>query len=283
MTSFLVGIGSQRAGSTLLHKVLDECSPVFMHPVKELHYYDTLFQVRSPDVLVDFSNRQLNREIDRLISAKSFGYIDKKYQCFIRANKILANNPVEDIDYIDLFRPCISGSNFLGEITPEYMILPEEGVAQMAKDLGRDTHIILISRDPVERFLSAFKLLKNYDNPNYDQKNFERDLELTLDQMPEWIEQQSELNDYESALNRFGRYFDNILFLSFEKMIEDPDQFRCNIEDFLNIDIDDVKFKDIMSTKVNSIGNTASVNSSVKTKLARKFKDNKQFLLETFK
>ena len=40
--------------------------------------------------LVDFSNRQLNREIDRLISAKSFGYIDKKYQCFIRANKILA-------------------------------------------------------------------------------------------------------------------------------------------------------------------------------------------------
>lgn len=34
---FVIGIGSQRAGSTLLHKILDECTNIFIHPVKELH------------------------------------------------------------------------------------------------------------------------------------------------------------------------------------------------------------------------------------------------------
>ena len=49
MNRFVLGIGSQRAGSTLLHHCLDVASDVFMHPLKELHYFDTLHGVRVPD------------------------------------------------------------------------------------------------------------------------------------------------------------------------------------------------------------------------------------------
>ncbi len=48
---FVIGIGSQRAGTTLLHTILSECTPVFMHPLKELHYFDTLFDTRDIQLL----------------------------------------------------------------------------------------------------------------------------------------------------------------------------------------------------------------------------------------
>lgn len=271
MTQFVIGIGSQRAGSTLLHKIIDECTDIFMHPVKELHYYDTLFGVRKPEVLTEFSLRQLNREIDRLVDAKAYGYIDKRYKCFIRANRILANSPVDKIDYIDLFRPCIMGNKMLGEITPEYMVLPDEGVKKMANDLGSDTKIILISRDPVDRFVSAFKLLKVYNNPNYDMDNFGADIEAVIEQMPSWIQQQDQLNDYKSALERYEKYFDNILFLSYEDIITKPGVIKGKLECFLHTSINKEKLKGILGKKVNAIGETGDVPDTVISMLERRY------------
>ena len=56
--NFVIGIGSQRAGSTLLHKILDSCTDIFMHPIKELHYYDTLFDVRKDEFLKKFISNE---------------------------------------------------------------------------------------------------------------------------------------------------------------------------------------------------------------------------------
>jgi len=271
MTQFVIGIGSQRAGSTLLHKILDECTPIFMHPVKELHYYDTLYGVRDAAVLKDYSKRQLDRELDRLIEAKKFGYINKRYKCYIRTNKILSKLPVEQVEYIDLYRPCVIDHTHLGEITPEYMILPEEGIAQMAKDLGVEAKIILITRDPVERFISAFKLLKNYNNPNYDSTNFEKDLEHALVTMPTWIEQQKQLSDYKTAYNKYKKYFSNVLLLSFEDMIKDPIKLREHLENFLGLELDKQKYEQVFQHKVNAIGETAGISSVIKNKINRLF------------
>lgn len=268
MKKFVIGIGSQRAGSTLLHKILDECSDIFMHPVKELHYYDTLYNVRAPSVLKDYSKRQIEHVLERLVEAKAYGYINKSYKCFVRTNKILAKSTVEKVDYLDLYRPCVMDSETLGEITPEYMILPEEGVAKMAQDLGRDTKIILISRDPVERFISAFKLLKNYSNPNYDSSNFARDLEETLKTMPTWIEQQKQLSDYETALAKYKRHFDQVLFLSFEEMIADTKGLKKQLEAFLDLSLDSEKYKQVFSKKVNAIGETSKIQEPLLKKLS---------------
>ena len=66
---FIIGIGSQRAASTLLHTLLSDSSDAFMHPVKELHYFDTLFGVRPQEALTEFSTRQLMREVDHIVAA----------------------------------------------------------------------------------------------------------------------------------------------------------------------------------------------------------------------
>lgn len=264
---FIIGIGSQRAGSTLLHKILDECTPIFMHPVKELHYYDTLYNIRDVSVLKAYSMQQLDRELDRIINTKQHDYIDKRYKCYLRTNKILAKTPIQKVNYIDLFRPCLSSNKYLGEITPEYMILPEEGVAQMANDLGKDAKIILISRDPVDRFISAFKLLKNYNNPNYDSASFSYDLEHALETMPSWIEQQKQLNGYECALEKYKKYFENVLLLSFESMVADTEKLKTQLKEFLDIPLIEEKYQKVFNSKVNSIGETAMIEKNLIKKI----------------
>lgn len=264
MPKFVIGIGSQRAGSTLLHKVLDECTGIFMHPVKELHYYDTLYGVRHPDILKEYSQRQIDRELNRLISATNYGYMDKRYKCYIRTNKILANKKIEDVDYLDLYRPCIAENEMLGEITPEYMILPEDGVKKMAEDLGRDTKIILIKRDPVDRFISAYKLLKMYRGGKYDKEKVSEGILEVLETMPEWVAQQAKLNDYDSAIENYNRNFDDVLLLHYESIVGSPQGVASILEGFLDTPVDHASLSSLIKTRVNSIGDTGEVSDEVK-------------------
>ena len=80
MNKFVIGIGSQRAGSTLLYTILEQCTPIYMHPVKELHYFDTLFNVRNPSVLHKFSVHQLHRDIDKIVKSKDLAFVDARYK-----------------------------------------------------------------------------------------------------------------------------------------------------------------------------------------------------------
>jgi len=278
MPKFIIGIGSQRAGSTLLHKILDECTEVFMHPIKELHYYDTLFNVRNESVLKKFSQIQVDREINRLVEENDHKYIDKRYKCYLRANHLLANQDVNKIDYLDLYRPCVIDNEILGEITPEYMILPEEGIKAMRDTLGEDTKIILIARNPVDRFISAFKLLKMYLNDNYAIKNFEEDLHTTMQSMPSWVEQQDALNDYETAFSKYKKYFKDVLFIQYEQITTDKETFYHELQQFLNIQIDQDKFNSILDKKVNSIGETGSISEKTRQDLSDRYQSSTDFL-----
>ncbi len=263
---FVIGIGSQRAGSTLLHRVLDECTDIFMHPIKELHYFDTLFGVRHPDILKNFSNKQLDRELDKIIKSQDVSFVNsKKYKCFLRGNKILANNDVRDVDYIDLFRPCLMGNDTIGEITPEYMILPDEGVKLMADTVGRDTSIILITRNPIDRFVSAFKLLKSYgkEDIDIDMSHFEEELIEVFESMPDWVEQQKQLNDYKLAEEKYRKYFDKVLVISYQEMTETSEVAYHKLHDFLDTNIDFDSFNRVLGKKVNQIGETKKISDKV--------------------
>lgn len=258
---FVIGIGSQRAGSTLLHRILDECTDIFMHPVKELHYFDTLYKVRHQDVLTKFSKAQLDREFERLITSREHHYIsDKKYKCFLRTNKLLLENKVESINYKDLFRPCIMGNELVGEITPEYMILPEEGIEYMAEVIGNDALIILITRDPIERFISAFKLLKAYGKRNVDMSDFENEILSVFDSMPTWVAQQKQLSDYITAELKYRKYFENVLVISYEKLTNNIAEAHQILEYFLDNKLDLETFRKVLGKKVNQIGQTNNLS-----------------------
>ena len=262
MSKFIIGIGSQRAGSTLLSRILEQCTPIFTHPVKELHYYDTLYGVRNEAVLKDFSRKQLER-----LEQQGFEPSTKREECLLRTNKILYNRSIENVSYIDLFRPCIMDNEYLCEITPEYMILPEAGVIKMSEDIGSSSKIILMIREPVDRFISAVKLLKSYGINEYNPETFETDLIETLETMPAWIDQQLELSDYKRSINLYKKYFDQVLVLQYEKLLSDPMSIKQDLESFLDLSIDDEKYLEVTARKVNNLGKTAKLSEQTMERL----------------
>lgn len=258
---FVIGIGSQRAGSTLLHRILDECTDIFMHPVKELHYFDTLYNLRHQDVLTSYSRRQLEREIDNIISADDLNYVlSKRYKCFLRTNKILATRKVENVDYFDLYRPCLMESHTVGEITPEYMILPEEGIKKMRSIVGKDAVIILITRDPLDRFISSFKLLKTYGKNKVDMNSFEKEILDVFNSMPTWVEQQKQLNNYQKAYVSYSKYFDNVLKISYDDLVGNIELVHSKLEAILGLNVNIERCKEVVKKKINQIGKTATLS-----------------------
>lgn len=287
MYNFIIGIGSQRAGSTLLHHILDKCTPIFMHPVKELHYYDTLFNIRHENILKQYSKRQLDLELDRLVTVETHEYIDKKYKCYIHTNKLLSTKSVSQLNYIDLYRPCIMGHDFLGEITPEYMVLPEEGVKRLSQDTGKSTKIILLARNPVKRFISAVKLLNTYNRDNVFSKirhslGLEKEVLKALETMPAWIKHQTELNNYESSLAVYRKYFSAVLFISYDDLITHPEKIHGKLEDFLSIPLDKKQYKLMLQNKINSTGITGGISKRTKAKLTKLFKFSQDYLDRMF-
>ena len=279
MNNFVIGIGSQRAGSTLLHKVLSESTSIFMHPIKELHYFDTLYGVRKKEFLDIFIRDEFKDVVNFITSQKDNPVIGKRLKCHLRSASMLHFKDVSDIDYSDLFRPFLKTRRFVGEITPEYMVLPEEGVEYMANALGRGSKIILLSRDPVDRFLSAFKLLKHYRGKEYDPSKLSEDLRWAIDNMETWMIQQDDLNDYEKSLSIYKKHFDNVLFYSFEQMTSDSETFYNVLKDFLGVDINKESYLKCFGTKVNQIGGEAyQYDSSIVSELTDRYSRHRKFL-----
>lgn len=282
LNNFIIIIGSQRAGSTLLHNILDECTNIFMHPLKELHYYDTLFKVRHDSILKKFSKRQLDRELHHMVNSEDHSYINKRYRCYIRANLLLLNENIATLDYVDLYRPCLADNPILGETTPEYMILPKAGVKIMSRDVGRNAKIILVARNPVKRFMSSVKLLNAYNRDDYSPDDFEKKMLQLFETMPGWIKAQTKFNDYESALAVYRKFFSDVCFISYDELVTNPGKTHGKLEDFLSLKINREKYEAMLKNKINAMGITGVISDHTRGKLEKLFKFSKKYLDKTF-
>jgi hypothetical protein len=279
---FVIGIGSQRAGTTLLHEVIESCTSVYMHPLKELHYFDTLHGIRSPDAVQEFSRRQLQREIEKICAADEFGFINKRFKNYLRSNFLLYSRPIEEIDYLDLFRPCLHGNGSIGEITPEYMGLPEAGVEHMARVVGRDACIILVARNPVARVMSSFKLLNVYNNIKLSPAEAEEKLFNLIASESTWIHAQDRLNDYEIATQRFAAHFDRLLLLRYDDFIENPEHLRVQLEEYLGEPVAEAPFREVLVERKNSLGVGQAFSPEVLSRLEQRYAGAAQYLERQF-
>jgi hypothetical protein len=279
---FVIGIGSQRAASTLLHRLIGESTDVFMHPVKELHYFDTLFGVRAQEALTDFSLRQLGREVDRVVAATDYKFIGRRYKCFLRTTKILATTPVEKIDYLDLYRPFLKECSILGEVTPEYMLLDEAQVERMRSVVGEDASIILMCRNPVDRLLSAAKLFNTYNNLRMDDAQLGVWLKRMVDENSPWIQAQDRYNDYERAIRVYSAAFPRFLALSYEGLIENPADAATRIARTCDLVINERKFTEGLATVSNSLGDQTPPDSTLTKLLSGRYQEQAGFLGRRF-
>jgi hypothetical protein len=279
---FVIGIGSQRAGTTLLHEVIDSCTPIYMHPLKELHYFDTLHGIRTPEALREFSRKQLQREVDRICAADEFRFIDKRFKNYLRSNFVLYSKNLADIDYLDLFRPCLQGHDTLGEITPEYMALPEAGVADMARVVGRDARIILVARNPVARVISSFKLLNVYNSIKLDPVQAEARFVDLIASDSSWIRAQDRLNGYQGALELYSRHFESVLLLRYDDFSEHPERLHAELSAFLGVTIAQDRFAAVLGHRKNELGASLAYSAATLELLGRRYREQSDFLAQRF-
>lgn len=280
---FILGIGSQRAGSTLLHHLLSNASEIFMHPVKELHFFDTLYGYRQKKALKEFSMRQVCNDIDLILSTDNYDYIGLRFKNRLRANKILATHEIEDIDYFDLFRPYLSKKFLLGEVTPEYMLLSEEDIIRMQSVIGEEAGIILICRDPVDRLWSALKLMNVYNNLNMSHVEANNWLKSQILNETQWIKYQDLYNDYERAIQAYSKHFKSFIAISYEGLINEPLIAASLISEKLNIKIDNDKFASLASQKINTLSNEFIVDPEVSQLVEARYYNQSVFINNYFK
>jgi hypothetical protein len=280
---FIIGIGSQRAGTTLLHSLLQASTNIFMHPIKELHYFDTLFGVRSAEELKEFSRAQLSIEICRLAESRQHDYIDDRYKCFIRTADILANTDINLLDYQKLYQPFLCRSSLLGEVTPEYMRLKSDQVKKMREVIGGDAGIILLCRDPVDRLVSAVKLHNSYNNFGMNNQELGRWLLAEIANETGWMRAQLEYNDYESAIRTYSELFPRFLAVHFTELVQRPRRVATKIEKKLLVPVNKKIFSQGVRNVVNRLGEKVELDPSVIDAIRNLCQPSHSFLGEYFR
>ncbi len=148
-----LGIGAQKAGTSWLHRNLAYHPKIWLPPVKEVHYFD--------EVHIEAHRRWAPPHRQSKGRALLRDYVDRTPIEDRRPNRIalletFVEDPVSDDWYGRLFG-FAGPAQICGEFTPEYSILPQEGIRHVL-ELSPDIKLILSLRDPIERCWSQIRM-----------------------------------------------------------------------------------------------------------------------------
>ncbi len=154
--NFILGVGAQKCGTTWLAKYLLSHPQAFFSPYKELHVFDAMF---APD-LSGFSPERRFEDLLRIplnkimkgeqCSRQELGLAIERYSLSLGEKAYLA--------YFKRYaRPH---HRALGEITPSYSLIPQQGfrfIRNMMTRAHLNPRVIFIMRDPADRLYSQLK------------------------------------------------------------------------------------------------------------------------------
>lgn len=218
---FILGLGSQKCGTTWLHTYLDK-SPLFDGGVaKEYHIWDALDIPILKDKIANIGIKNrigIGRESKNYLRYRMQNYSEYYFKYF------------ESI-FIDNI--CITG-----DITPSYSGLGVERIRYIKEgfsDLGTAVLPIILIRDPLSRIKSAVRF--NLDREKYHEgiKTGERTFENALRQYyrsEHCIIRTSYNNIIENARNVFGK--EGVYIGIYENMFE-PNKIK-ELSEFIGID-----------------------------------------------
>lgn len=267
---FILGIGSQRAGSTFIARLLNQHPRIAIHPLKELHYFDTIFNLRNESVLKEFSKNQLTREINKLCDVQKLDFVTPSWQWYLRTNLHLYTTPIENVQYPELFSDIQDNKDidFIGESTPEYMLLNKKQVATVKQVVG-DAYVIVICRNPIKRIISSFRLLLEYGQQHKSQSLEEADkLFMKLIETDDiWIKRQLMYNEYVSTLDNYKAHFERVLLLSYDDVVKNPQKLLTDISEFTQLEFDSKSMLNFFNRKINSLSIKYSPGEDVTDRL----------------
>ena len=268
---FLI-IGTQKAGTTWLHRNLQSHPGIWMPKEKELHYFDE--KMKTPSSLWQRlrGNRPIDvrwrRQVRRQFRAhrKKLSYQDLGWDLRYFLGRY------SDRWYASLFE---QGKGYLtGETTPSYGIIDREDIAHV-RQIMPEARIIFMMRSPIERDWSAADM------------GF-RGRGHSLEQVPDQVLyryfgnlQARLLSDYLRTLENWGAFYpEEQIFVGFlEDISLFPAELLNDIYAFLGVD-PSVKYR-VIKRKIHS-GTGSTMSSKFASHLAGIYRDELKTLDERF-
>ena len=246
--TFVLGVGSQKTGTTWLHKYLSSRGDIYMPARKELHYFDAKYR---PDMC---GAARRERLAEWSVSGHACGTGDVH----------------EDEAYREFFRRRVPDEiHLFGEITPTYALIGEAGYRKI-RDLFRNVRVIFMMRDPVERFCSQTRMFRN-------KKIAKSKPRLQIDKLASH-KRFLELSRYERTIRALEAVFEGreLAYLFYESLFREETIRRLCA--FLCIDYRPAEFDSL----VNFGGERDAIPPLIEDKLLRKFEPTYQFCREKF-
>lgn len=226
-----VCIGAQKAGTTWLHQKLARHPDIWLPALKEVHYFDAVHLDDSFGANLDAARR--DAAIRSIQSTLKGNLTDAQKLLRIRSIASIGMRELSDAWYGAIFQEAPAQA-VCGEITPEYAMLPPEGIEHMIR-LQPGIKIIFIMRDPIDRAWSALRMMKKRVGsegslPARDRPHGRKFLERA---------------DYAATIERFQRQISktNFLELYFDDLVERPEALLQQVCAFLGVDFAAGKFK----------------------------------------
>ncbi|WP_289027922.1 sulfotransferase domain-containing protein [uncultured Paraglaciecola sp.] len=215
-------VGAQKSGTTWLYEVLKQQKGIWMPPLKELNFFNQL-TFESNSAYSGVWRREA--ALKRLHQATKNPKVDEQWLDFLFH---LCKKNVDLDWYSNIFKRCPAGK-LSGEITPEYMMLPIEGI-QAIKAMNANMKIIMVLRNPIDRIESHLKMIKS------------RCVDLSDEVLAAVAEQKSVVyrSEYTELLKNWCSVFDrkNIFIISFDTIEKEPTCLIKELGTFLNTKVE---------------------------------------------
>lgn len=251
MRTLLIGIGAQKAGTTLIYDALRHQAGVSSGPLKEMHIWDAIDnleagystfgirKIRGPKSLVKYLLRRL------LVWRPAIYFFVYKLIAKITTSWILLD-----------FTPSYAGLS-----AESYKKIFESGIKN-----GFKIKFIYVLRDPVERHISAVRMRERKGLIDSFNSSEEFDIALvralSLDSVRLRARYDSTITNLEAA-----SLLNDVLILGYESI--GSSDFHSKLQKFLQIPIDNSHF----SKKSNYHGSPPHVSQGVRAQIFQEFKE----------
>jgi hypothetical protein len=209
---FFVGIGAQKAGTSWLGQYFSHHPEVGFSPLKELHYFDSVYR---RDLVNDRFDKLMLNKLRQLTLEIADDFADYGRIQLLRCISLRLEMFHDSQRYKDYFNFITNRSHkAFGEITPSYSLLNEDGFKAI-RNLYPDARFIFILRDPVERYWSQIRFHESL----VGKENFSaQDQVLAMLSNP-WF---SLRTDYERTLKVLYRVVppEDVCIIFFEKLMD---------------------------------------------------------------
>ncbi|SHJ97064.1 sulfotransferase [Halomonas caseinilytica] len=268
-------IGAQKAGTTWLDKQLRAHPKIWMPPMKEVHYFDYVYNQDFRRWITWHLRSTLRRELKKVTdSSKSIDWDKVSYLSSIMTHE----EKFTDDWYKNIFSAS-PGDAISGEITPEYCTIGRKGI-QHIRELCGEVKIIYIIRDPVSRAWSQLKMnmVRNGDYHKAVNKNKKiKDMSYFRKNLRHpSIENRG---DYRSYIPEWDVFSENIKYIPFKRIKSEPNVVLQEVSGFIGLESG---FEFVDASKTVHQGSGLKMPEEIRKDLKELFSGQYDFLKDRF-